>query len=209
MSTYASIDELRSQLGARSPAPSTVAYAEKMLHKIPAAPVVDRAAFILEHCRGKRVLEFGASGPMHDAMVKVAHVVYGVDREDGIGIRGFDLDDVHQEELPYASAEVIVCGEIIEHLSNPGWFLARLRRQYPCVPVIITVPNAFSAVAARHIATGTENVNRDHVAWYSYRTMLTLLERHGYTHNVFAWYNGQPHTAEGLIVVTEHADGPS
>lgn len=205
MTAFATIEDLRSQLGSRTPAPSSVAYAEKMLHRIPAAPVVDRAAFILEHCRGKYVLEFGASGPMHDAIVKVARSVCGVDREDGASVIGFDLDDVSVPTLPGENhlVDVIVCGEVIEHLSNPGWFLTRLRRQYAGVPTIITVPNAFSAAAASHLARAVENVNRDHVAWYSYRTLLTLLERHGYTKNVFAWYNGQPHTAEGLIVVTE------
>lgn len=205
MTAFATIDALRSQLGSRTPAASTVAYAEKMLHRIPMAPVVDRAKFIIEHCRGKHVLEFGASGPMHEAIGKVACSLLGVDRADGDSVIGFDLDDVSQDRLPGDdnAVEAVVCGEVLEHLSNPGWFLTRLRRQYAGVPTIITVPNAFSAAAAGHLARAIENVNRDHVAWYSYRTLLTLLERHGYTKNVFAWYNGQPHTAEGLIVVTE------
>jgi 2-polyprenyl-3-methyl-5-hydroxy-6-metoxy-1,4-benzoquinol methylase len=203
VSAYASIDDLRSQLGARTPAASTVEYAAKMLHKVPSAPVVDRAAFILEQCRGKRVLEFGASGPMHAAIVKVAELTVGVDREASDGVIGFDLDNVVDHRLPNVDVDVVICGEVIEHLSNPGWFLTRLRRQYPGIPVVITVPNAFSQVAAQHIVKGVENVNRDHVAWYSYRTLMTLLERHGYTRNLFAWYNGQPHTAEGLIVVAE------
>ncbi len=202
MSAYASIDDLRSQLGSKSPAPSTVAYAEKMLHRVPAAPVVDRAAFILEHCRGKRVLEFGASGPMHEAVFKVAAACYGIDREDGpLGVQGFDLDDVSRAELPIVpTPELILCGEVLEHLSNPGWFLSRLHRQYAGVPVLITVPNAFSAVAAKHIVKGTENVNVDHVCWFSYRTLKTLLGRAGYDNLLFAWYGGQPLTAEGLIV---------
>jgi hypothetical protein len=203
VSTYGSIAELRSQLGARQPSPSTVAYAEKMLHKVPSAPVLDRAKFILEQCRGKRVLEFGASGPMHDAIRTVVTETLGVDRVAAEGVVGFDLDDVSQETLPSFNAEIIVCGELLEHLSNPGWFLTRLRRQYPSVPVIITVPNAYCSAGGHHISKGVENVNRDHVAWYSYRTLMTLLERVGYTTNVFAWYNGRPHTAEGLIVVTE------
>lgn len=205
MSGYATIEELRSQLGSRRPAASSIEYAEKMLHRVPAAPVVDRAAFILEHCRGRRVLEFGASGPMHEAVFQAASACYGVDREDGpFGVIGFDLDDVSRSELPSVpTPEVILCGEVLEHLSNPGWFLTRLRRQYDGVPVIITVPNAFSSAAAKHIAKGVENVNRDHVAWYSYRTLFTLLERHGFTSNLFAWYHGEPYTAEGLIVLAE------
>lgn len=201
--SYATIDDLRSQLGARPKAPGEQSYADKMLHPIPSAIVVDRAAFILEHCAGKRVLEFGASGPMHAAIVKTAFKVVGVDRVDGDGVIGFDLDDVSQTTLPAYGADVIVCGEVLEHLSNPGWFLTRLKRQYAGVPTIITVPNAYSHAGHAHMTKGIENVNRDHVAWYSFRTLKTLLERHGYGGYQFAWYGGQPLTAEGLVVLCE------
>lgn len=222
--SYQTIDDLRSQLG-RSPSSGTDrAYAAKMLHQVPDAPVVDRAQFILDHCRGKRVLEFGASGPMHDAIVKVAATVYGVDRSDADGVIGFDLDDVAETLLPpfhtpsvggssfgwdaradecVQDFDVIICGEVIEHLSNPGHFLARLRRQFTGVPVVITVPNAFSQAAIRQIGKGVENVNVDHVAWYSFRTLKTLIARAGYTQFWFGWYNGNPFTAEGLVVVVE------
>lgn len=203
MSAFATIADLRANLGAAQTPDQQRAYAEKMLHKVPAAPVVDRAGFLVDLCRGKRVLEFGASGPMHDKIRAVAASCVGVDRADADGVIGFDLDDVTQSRLPEADPEVIVCGEVLEHLGNPQWFLTRLRRQFPGVTVVLTVPNAFSAAAATHMARGTENVNRDHVAWYSYRTVLTLLQRAGYTHNAFAWYGGQPYRAEGLIVVME------
>jgi hypothetical protein len=207
MSAYASIDDLRSQLGKQSPSPSSMSYTEKMLHKIPVAEVIDREAFILEHCTGKRVLEFGASGPMHDGILKVAADVLGVDREhrkqgNDIVI-GFDLDDVTQAYLPgtHFTPEVIVCGEVLEHLSNPGWFLTRLRRQFGDTPTIITVPNAFSAAAQKQLLKGIENVNADHVAWYSFRTLKTLLGRAGYTDFSFAWYRGHPLIAEGIVVL--------
>jgi hypothetical protein len=50
---------------------------------------------------------------------------------------------------------------------------------------------------------GTENVNVDHVAWYSWRTLKTLLDRYGYPIREFYWYKGRPRFAEGIIVVTE------
>jgi hypothetical protein len=206
VSRYATIEDLRSQLG-RPPVQTDQAYADKMLHRIPAAEVVDRAAFILERCRGQRVLEFGASGPLHTAIVAAAGAVFGVDRVDAEGVVGFDLDDVSQAGLPGAdfAPAVIVCGEVIEHLANPGWFLTRLRRQFAGVPTIITVPNAFSAIAAKHLTTGIENVNADHCAWYSYRTLKTLLGRAGYVDFYFGWYHGSPLTAEGLVIVCGEA----
>lgn len=203
MSVALTLDALRTEL-MTGRAPITDAYKAKMLHPIPEAEVVKREGFLLDLCRGRRVLEFGASGPMHDAIVKVAAEVTGVDLVPTDGVLGFDLDDVTQLTLPVCEApEIIVCGEVLEHLSNPGWFLTRLRRQWPGVPVVITVPNAFCEVGRRSVLAGVEQVNKDHVAYYSWKTLSVLLARVGYTPQTFAWYKGPPRTAEGLIMVVE------
>ena len=197
--TFSSIEALRAGLGgdeAISPA-----YRAKQLHPVPAATQVNRRQFILDHCKGKRVLSFGASGRLHEEMLKVASVVYGIDREDGDGVVGFDLDDVAVAELPVVPAEIVVCGEVLEHLGNPLHFLKRLQKQYAGVPTIITVPNAFAPQPS--LAKGIENVNKDHVAWYSPKTISVLLERAGYSVGDLFYYNGNGPTAEGLVVVTE------
>lgn len=203
--SYATIDDLRSQLGAPKTPADSQAYAAKMLHAFPTGSIVDRAQFILDRCRQKRVLEFGASGPLQAAVKAGAAAYVGVDREAGDGVIAFDLDDVTQPALPPAEADIILCGEVLEHLSNPGHFLARLRSQYPAVPVLITVPNAFTEVGRTHRDKGLENVNLDHVAWYSPRTLRTLVERAGYRIVEFAYYNGSGPSAEGLIAVVECA----
>ncbi len=204
--SYATLDDLRSSLGKPPDSPASAAYAAKMLHEIPEADVVDRAVFLLKQVAGKRVLEFGASGPMHEAIVKAAAQCVGVDRETFVGVLGFDLDDVTVSSLPDFGPvlpQVIVCGEVLEHLANPGWFLQRLKRQYAGVPVVVTVPNAYSLAGRRHAERGTENVNCDHVAWYSWKTLSVLLGRYGYAVKEFYFYNGEPFTAEGLIFVCE------
>lgn len=204
--SFATIDDLRSQLGTPAASALSPEYVAKMLHDLPPGAVVDRRVFLLQKVAGQRVLEFGASGPMHDAIVKAARHVVGVDRETSAGVIGFDLDFIgYGDELPGAGShpEIIVCGEILEHLSNPGWFLARLKRQYAGIQVVITVPNAFSDVARQHLKKGRENVNIDHVAWYSPRTLRTLVERYGFSIREFAYYNGDGPTAEGLIAVVE------
>ncbi len=201
--SYATIDDLRSQLGASHSPEAQQRYADKMLHPIPDASVVDRVAFILEYCAGKRVLEVGASGTLHDQIMGVATMTYGIDRKDGPCVEAFDLDDVSQSTLPAHDVDLVVCGEVLEHLSNPGWFLTRLKRQYGATPTIFTVPNAFSAAAQQHMKRGVENCNRDHCCWFSFRTIKTLLERHGYGGYRFAWYGGQPLTAEGMVIYCE------
>lgn len=207
MIAYATIEDLRSQLGAPKTPDASAAYAAKMLHPLPDVKVVaDRIAYLVEHCKGKSVVEFGASGSASKAIRGVAALFYGVDREDsGLLVDGFDLDDVAQTSLPAApfSPDIIICGEVLEHLSNPGWFLARLHSQFAGVPVLITVPNAFSSAAQNWLKKGYENVNADHVAWYSPKTLSVLLERAGYSTGDLAYYNGTGPTAEGLIVYAE------
>jgi 2-polyprenyl-3-methyl-5-hydroxy-6-metoxy-1,4-benzoquinol methylase len=215
--SYASIDVLRSQLGGAPSSAHSPEYIEKMMHPFPPATQVDRAKFILEHCTGKRVLEFGASGTLSAQIRAVASEYFGVDRQSNkdANIQGFDLDDVSKDYLPFWSQtefvrlDVIVCGEVLEHLSNPGHFLRRLRHQYAeneqhkGIAFIMTVPNAFAKAGAQWAAKGIENVNRDHVAWYSPKTISVLLERAGFTVGGLFWYGGDGPTAEGLVVVTE------
>lgn len=202
----ATLDELRNSLGGRSPA-----YDAKMMHRVPDAPVVDRAAFILEKCKGKVVLDIGASGPMHAAIVQVAAKCYGIDKpahgkresyeeHDGGETWLFNIDDTTCHIPRRDDVDVIVCGEVLEHLTNPGYLLTRLRKQYAC-PLIVSVPNAFSDIARHHMERGVENCNIEHTCWYSFHTLSELLCRSGYEIAERCWYNGRPRFAEGMIVL--------
>lgn len=176
-------------------------YARKMLHAVPDAPVVDRIAFVAARCRGRRVLSLGHSGPLAAVVDDVAAEVYGVDRSPlNPDVQRMDLDR-WPEHLPPWPVDLVLCGEVLEHLANPGRLLEHLALAYHNIPVIITVPNAMSQAARRHMERGVENINRDHVAWYSYYTLLTLVERYGYELQEWYWYNGTPRFAEGLIFV--------
>lgn len=188
------------------------AYEAKMMHPVPPATVVDREAFILDLVRGKVVLDIGASGAMHTAIMCASEFCYGIEHPEspsvsdvlsGEHIEFIDLDDIARALPKFNDVRVIVCGEVIEHLSNPGHFLARLRAAYRGVPVIITVPNAYSSAGYRWMERGIENVNSDHVAWYSPMTLKTLLGRAGYSIREMHFYNGRPYFAEGIIVVAE------
>jgi hypothetical protein len=173
-------------------------YIDAMLHDVPKAPVAAREKYILEQCRDKRVVNFGsASGALHEAIRAVAKRAIGVDRNEPCDVTMDFEKTPHIKPAVPSGNDLLICGEVLEHLSNPGRFLEALREF--SLPVILTVPNAFAEVSRRHMANGVENVNLDHVAWYSYRTMKTLLERHGFKIDEFCWYNGKPYIAEGLI----------
>jgi hypothetical protein len=208
VNAYASLDALRADLGKAEATVGKVdpAYAAKMMHPFPKADCIQRPAFILERVKGKVVLDVGATGQMHAAIAKVATKVYGWDREDGPGVTGLNLDDVTLALPVYPDVQIIVLGEVLEHLSNPGWFLTRLRAAYPC-PTIISVPSAFSEAGRQMALKGIECVNLDHCAWYSPKTLSVLLTRAGYRIAEFAYYNAKPiqpaQFGEGLVVVTE------
>lgn len=187
-------------------------YAAKMIHQVPQAPVVNRLAYVLQVCQGKRVLHLGCGwplSPLHTALQQVCASLDGVDilwPQERHGKRGWRIDlDEDPPAIPQHAWEVILVAEILEHLGNPGRLLKTLRQQYwgAETRLLITVPNAFTSIGTRWLRRGWENVNREHTCWYSYRTLLTLIERYGYTLDDWAWYNGAPGTAEGLIFLAK------
>lgn len=167
-------------------------YDELMMHRIPVASSVERSAFIRDACRGKRVLDIGGSGPLAKLIQTVAVQYANVDKTDATYCLNLD-----KEPVPVVDVDLVVCGEVVEHLSNPGFFLDGLRAY--TVPILFSVPNSMTAVGQLWIKKGIENVNADHVAYYSYYTFSNLLKRHGFKIEKFCWYNGQPGIAEGLI----------
>lgn len=197
-------DELRAEVMAvkTSDRPS---YQKKMLHDVRGKDAVkDRNVWICAAAAEKVVLDVGASGQLHQDLLGVCPKVYGLDlHPDSPDIDTCDFDDPSAPLPKHDDVELVICGEILEHLSNPGFLLQRLRAAYPSQPLIVSVPNAFSQAAAYHIKRGFENVNRDHVAWYSPKTLEWLLARYNYKVKNWAWYNGQPLTAEGIIAVAE------
>jgi 2-polyprenyl-3-methyl-5-hydroxy-6-metoxy-1,4-benzoquinol methylase len=181
-------------------------YFQRMMHKIPEARVVNRTKFILAKCAGKRVVNFGsASGYLHGDIKAVAASIFGVDKVEPADLL-VDLDDEFAPLHGLPCGEVYVCGEIIEHLANPGMFLKKLRwtmknEGEKDAELIVTVPNALASVLRYHAMRGTLNVNEDHVAWYCWKTLQTLLSRYGFTIIERACYEGQPVFSEGLIAV--------
>jgi hypothetical protein len=182
-------------------------YVDKMLHHVPKTAVIDRVDYLLKETAKRVVLDLGASGPIVQALQQVAREYYGADIVSNPAIRNFHQIDFDKAmSLPsIPSLQLIVAGEIIEHLSNAGRFLDLLHKSR--VPVILTTPNAGGIDQQRLVRLQTECVNREHVAWYSYNTLKTLIERHNFKLIEWYWYNGQPLTAEGLIFKIEPVYG--
>jgi len=180
-------------------------YIEKMMHLVPEVDVVKRERFLLERAKDKKVLDIGCTGKLSKAIWKVAKEYQGIDKKEpensGFNFMKFDLD-LENNWYPFRDwADIIIASEVIEHLSNAGRFLDWLREHN--APIVLTAPNAYRAGAGKYAANGIDCVNGEHVAHYSYWTLKTLVERHGFTITEWYWYNGNPGTAEGLIFCLE------
>jgi len=148
---------------------------------------------------------------LHFDLEKIASELYGFDFDQaGLDILAqegsknlFRADLEHLEDVPLDAAfDVIIAGEMIEHLNNPGLFLEGIKRfMRPDSLILITTINAYSGM--RFLYYGVkgkgglqEPVHPDHVAYYSYSTLSKLLQRHGLTVDNFLFYDiGREHRA--------------
>lgn len=78
--------------------------------------------------------------------------------------------------------DVIFAGDLIEHLSNPGLFLARAKAHLKKGGrLILTTPNAFSLFNIAEKFTKEEpTVNFDHTCYFNSKTIRILLEKNGW-----------------------------
>lgn len=85
--------------------------------------------------------------------------------------------------------EVVVIGEVLEHLDNPG---AALRNLYELVTaggqLVVTVPNAFSLRGVVRILAGRETTHPEHASHYSYVTIQRLLRMNDLPPSEILWY---------------------
>ena len=173
----------------------------------------DRQDKIVEYCNDKTVLDLGCimhdefewrlkkGEYLHEKIVKIAKKVVGIDyleqyipmlKEKGYDIRYGDVEHLEAVELN-ETFDVIVAGELIEHLSNPGLFLEGVKRfMHDQSILILTTPNPFHYVRRNLLLKGEEKewLNKEHSCWFSFQTLKQLLERHGYD-EVKYWYYGE------------------
>jgi len=168
---------------------------------------VDRIAFIARSCAGLNVLDLGAMDEtawfakrgrgtwLHEEISRKALRVDGVDSSAQIPVEGLrtgpnatirrgDITDPKRlvaelEESP----DVVVAGELIEHLENPLQFL----RQFTAIDrlsgktLILSTPNA---TAFHNFLIGLvrrESTHHDHLCILSYKTLVTLCTRAGFS----------------------------
>jgi hypothetical protein len=168
------------------------------LERVPVPRPVRRVPYIVERCRGKAVLDLGCYDEtalvkqgtlewVHGEIARVARSVLGVDNSDKIPVEGLatgatsriirgDLANL-ASLVREIDVEVVVAGEIIEHLPNVIGFFAQLRRLFPGRALLATTPNATSLTNVLLGVAGRESSHPDHVQIYSFKTLSTVCRR--------------------------------
>jgi hypothetical protein len=176
------------------------------LERLKIARPVDRIGFIARACEGFRVLDLGAMDEtawaakcgrgtwLHEEIGSSALAVDGIDNSALIPAEGLSTGpnstirrgDITDPDLLLAALahtpDVVVIGELIEHLENPLQFLRRLAaiERLTGRTLILSTPNA---TALHNVLVGLaqrESTHQDHLCIFSYKTLATLCTRAGF-----------------------------
>lgn len=165
-----------------------------------------RTDVLVEAARGRRVLHVGFADHLplieqkrqrgewiHDRITQVAEKAVGVDIDEGVvaTLRAMGVRDVYAADLTAELEEpdllgetfdVVILGEVLEHVGNPVAFLRAIRDNVgsPGQSIVVTVPNAWNIAALVSALRGAELVNTDHRFWFTPYTLAKVLTDAGY-----------------------------
>lgn len=199
--------------------------------------ITERFNVMKKHIKGKTVLDCGPGGEeikpeeewwqnlfLHKKIREVAKECVGVDNDaaaiETLKKMGYDILLGNVETLSLGRKfDVVVAGEFIEHLSNPGLFLETAKEHLlPAGKLILTTPNAWAlGNLVRAIFGRKLDINKGHVAWYDYVMLEQLLKRHGFEIREFYWHQRVfrgpyhlvkffPHWALNIILIAQMSE---
>lgn len=165
--------------------------------ELPRMGIVNRTDFLVEFCRGKRVLHLGAVDRfggdlcgLHSRIMQTAESVLGIDSDvDGIALaksRGInnivpgDVEQLKGHVVGQFNPDIVLASEVLEHLSSPGLFLESLGRFAPRAILVVTTPNCYAGYRFLYPLVGRETIHPEHVSFHSYSTLQALLLRFGF-----------------------------
>lgn len=137
--------------------------------------------------------EAGEEHWLHEELCHLSDNVVGLDyleeEVEELNERGYDVLAGDAESFSIGRQfNVIVAGELIEHLSNPGKFFERVNEHLLSGgKMILTTPNPWYARRFLEAAIGGINVNPEHTAWFDKQTLTELLNRYDLTVSEFRY----------------------
>lgn len=176
--------------------------------------IYDRKESIVTYCKDKVVLDLGCTQHrmmgeevkekdwLHFKLKQAAQKVIGLDvlkdeverlNKVGYNIMCGNVENIDKIQFPINKFDVIVCGELIEHLSNPGLFLTNVKKimDYKTL-LIITTPNVYSRQRIELMLNNKyekEWLNKQHKCWYSFETLKQLLISYDYQEVSWGYYS--------------------
>lgn len=159
---------------------------------------LNRVDYILDFCSGKTVLHIGfsdypytkqkivANNLLHLDLKKIAKQVWGLDNniesireytnttKDYDVIEG-DIMDVNLSNSIRQTFQIVLLGEILEHLKNPHQAVENLYHAFDnSTTLIVTTPNYASLSYMSASLHNTEMIHPDHYWYFSPVTLLKL-----------------------------------
>ncbi|MEX6688802.1 methyltransferase domain-containing protein [Danxiaibacter flavus] len=172
---------------------------EKLTVKRP----VDRIKYLRDACINKKVLDLGCydetalvkedtGNYLFGEISKVSALHVGVDNSkllinggitysDTVRIMYGDIYNLDKLDLHHIDFDVIIAGELIEHLPNTLVFFENLKKQFAGKRLICSTPNATSLHNMILSLIKRESAHIDHVQVYSYKTLNTLCKLAGFS----------------------------
>lgn len=180
------------------------------LRKFPQIEFIkDRNRFLLDICKDKKVLHLGCGDAIHFddhnkigrhlhlSLLKTTKLLYGIDLDKKIidrlkneyKVPNVFVDNV--ENLNFDTDEqfdIILAGELIEHLNNPGLFLDSVKKYMSKDTLfIITTPNIISLKVFLHSLFNNQRIHPDHTLGFTYSLLYTLFDR--FDLEIIKWYS--------------------
>lgn len=164
---------------------------------------VERVNYITELCKGKAVLDLGCYDEtalikentgkyLFTEISKVARTHFGVDNSAQLPDEGItysstekilkgDIYNLDKMNFNSTDFDIIVAGELIEHLPNTLDFFKHLKATYPGKKLVCSTPNTTSLSNILLALFKRESCHIDHLQVYSYKTLHTLCRLAGFT----------------------------
>lgn len=159
---------------------------------------LDRNKYLEEYCYGKSVLHVGCSDwpitqerlmdgtLLHIRLQRATRELVGIDLSE-VGISALRTHGVSNVQVMDAEAidlagkfDIILAGDVLEHMNNPGRFLHRvvslLSRDGE---IIVGAPSALTINNIKAWLGGGERVHSDHTFYFSPKTLSALHGRFG------------------------------
>ena len=131
---------------------------------------------------------------LHGELCEISDSVLGLDyleeEVEKLNERGYTAVCANAESFELNEKfDIITAGELIEHLSNPGEFVDRIRTHLrDNGKFILTTPNPwYIRRFFEALILGDVHANSEHTCWFDRRTLHQVLERHGFNVQMFQY----------------------